>query len=131
METNSEPLLFWLIKVVGLFGLLAVVAALALGVAGLILCFTGASRKSFIFYLLLAQFPILVCLVGALRSWILVQMVIQRADVMLKPSQWAEFWKDIWTLILWGVAWSVPLDILGFVGLGLRRRKRPASTRTP
>jgi hypothetical protein len=131
MELNNESWLPWLLKVVGAFGFFAVVAALALGIAGLVLCFTGGSRKTFLIYLLLAQLPILLCVVGALRNWLLVNMVIQRTDVLLKASEWAEIRKEIWTMVLWGVGWSIPIDILGLVGLSLRRRKSPVPTLTP
>ncbi len=128
MELNNESWLPWLLKVVGAFGFFAVVAALALGIAGLVLCFTGRSRKTFFIYLLLAQLPILLCVVGALRNWLLVNMVIQRTDVVLKASEWAEIRKEIWTMILWGVGWSIPVNILGLVGVSLRRRKSPSPT---
>lgn len=131
MELNNESWLPWLLKVVGAFGFFAVVAALAVGIAGLVLCFTGGSRRTFFIYLLLAQLPILLCVVGALRSWLLVNMVIQQADVVLKASEWAEIRKEIWIMILWGVGWSIPVNILGLVGVSLRRRNSPSPISAP
>ena len=60
----------------------------------------------------------------------LTSMAIHRMDVVVKASQWAAFWKEILAMILWGVSWSIPIDILGRDLKTARVPKRDERART-
>lgn len=122
MASNDEPWLGWIVKAVGPFGFFALVTFLVLAFTGMVLCVKAKNRKALLIYLVLAQLPLLLCVVGALRNWFEVHRVIERMDVVLKPSEWTDLWKELGALILWGLGCSIPLNLLGLIGL---RRHRP------
>jgi hypothetical protein len=128
-EPEQQNFLMWMLECLGLFGLLAVLAAVVIFFGSWIVVFTVRRPAVIASYLVFLLFPLLLAVTGALKGLVGAFSVMAMAGVELKMSQIVGALSEVLVLPLTALMLTLPSFLVVAVGLFVRTlaEKRPAS----